>query len=106
MSKETYSHSNCTTVEDNAEDLTTAYMLGVHDGRKAAQAKLNHQNNDNMSYTPPQYDASFASNLQNENQRLECENTELKKENAELKRTLSDIMYTLSTIMDYQQPSK
>ena len=49
-----------------------------------------------MSYTPPpQYDASFASNLQNENQRLECENAELSKtidglrhDNRELKRML------------------
>ena len=77
------------------EDLTTAYMLGRHDGRKAAQeAKLNHQTNDNMNN-----DLLTKTNSSHEI-------SELKKENAELKRTLSDIMYTLSTIMDYQQPSK
>ena len=102
MSKETYSHSNRPTVEDNAEDLTTAYMLGVHDGRKAAQeAKLNHQTNDNMNN-----DLLTKTNSSHEISELKKENTELKKENTELKRTLSDIMYTLSTIMDYQQPSK
>ena len=49
-----------------------------------------------MSYTPPpQYDASFASNLQNENQRLGCENAHLRQtiealchDNRELKRLL------------------
>ena len=49
-----------------------------------------------MSYTPPpQYDASFASNLQNENQRLQQENAHLQQtldnfrhDNRELKRML------------------
>jgi len=49
-----------------------------------------------MSYTPPpQYDASFASNLQNENQRLQQEKAHLQQtlnnlrhDNRELKRML------------------
>jgi predicted RNase H-like nuclease (RuvC/YqgF family) len=103
MSKGTYSHSN-RPMEDDAEDLTTAYMLGVHDGRKAA--KLNHQTNDNMNNELLTKTQREAWNSSHEISKLKKENTELKKENAELKRTLSDIMYTLSTIMDYQQPTK
>ena len=42
---------------------------------------MDNQHNNTMSYTPPpQYDASFASNLQNENQRLEQENKKLNEE--------------------------
>jgi cell shape-determining protein MreC len=53
-----------------------------------------------MNYTPPpQYDASFASNLQNENQRLQQENAHLQQtidnlrhDNRELKRMLDIAM--------------
>lgn len=53
-----------------------------------------------MSYTPPpQYDASVASNLQNENQRLQEENAHLQQtverymhDNRELRRILGKIM--------------
>ena len=53
-----------------------------------------------MSYTPPpQYDASVASNLQNENQRLQQENAHLQQtldnfrhDNRELKRMLEIAM--------------
>ena len=67
-------------MEDNAEDLTTAYMLGVHDGRKAAQAaKLNHQTNDNMNN-------ELLTKTQREAWNSSHEISELKKENEELKK--------------------